>query len=167
MLDKTVTYSTTSDQATLRIGHRLGALLAPGDVLGVTGALGSGKTWFAKGVGRGLGIPERTVITSPSFSLVNAYETEGRIAFYHMDLYRLSGLEEVLSAGLEEYLHSEGVVLVEWADRCPDILPPRALSVAIAIEGAERRRIALSGGHTRADQILEGMPPPGNGVSSF
>jgi tRNA threonylcarbamoyladenosine biosynthesis protein TsaE len=152
---KKVTYSTTSDRETVRLGRRLGALLKPGDVVAVTGPLGSGKTWFAKGVGLGLGVPEKTVITSPSFALVNEYE--GRIVFYHMDLYRLAGLEEVLASGLEEYLYDEGVAFVEWADRCPEILPARSLAVAFFVEGPKLRRVALEGNHLRANEILEAL----------
>ncbi len=153
--NKKITYSTTSARETLFFGRRLGRVLAPGDVVGVSGRLGSGKTWFAKGVGAGLGVPEETVITSPSFALVNEYS--GRVAFFHMDLYRLSGWEEALSAGLEEYLHGDGVALVEWADHCPDMIPEWALSVIIAISGPTHRRISLSAGHSRSLEIIEAL----------
>lgn len=155
MKKRKITYSTDSDLETVRLGRRLGALLAGGDVVAVTGPLGSGKTWFAKGVGAGLGIPEQTVITSPSFSLVNEYEA--RITFYHMDLYRLDGLEEVLSAGLEEYLRVDGVALVEWADRCPEIIPAWAVHVKIVISDADRRRITFSGNHPRPVEIIDAL----------
>ena len=166
MGNQKVTYSTTSDRDTVELGLRLGRLLASGDVVGVTGPLGSGKTWFAKGVGLGLGIPEDTVITSPSFALVNEYQ--GRLPFYHMDLYRLAGLGEALAAGLEEYLHVDGVALVEWADHCPGLVPDRALAVAIAISGPERRKISLSGEHPRARALVEalGHPEPLDGRPS-
>ncbi len=154
-LKKRKTYSTFSDLETLRLGRTLGALLAGGDVLAVTGSLGSGKTWFAKGVGAGLGIPEQTIITSPSFALVNEYPA--RCTFYHMDLYRLGGLEEVLSAGLEEYLRGDGVALVEWADRCPEIIPSWALHIDIVIWDQEARRITFSGHHARPLEILEAL----------
>ena len=152
---KKVTYPTTSDRETVDIGRRLGRLLVSGDVVGVTGPLGSGKTWFAKGVGLGLGVAEDTVITSPSFALVNEYR--GRVLFFHMDLYRLAGLEEALSAGLEEYLHADGAALVEWADHCPGLVPERALSVAVAISGPERRELSFSGEHPRARELVEGL----------
>ncbi len=152
---QTVTYSTASDLETVALGRRLGRLLASGDVVGVSGPLGSGKTWLAKGVGLGLDVPEDTVITSPSFALVNEYR--GRVLFFHMDLYRLAGLEEALSAGLEEVLHTDGVALVEWADHCPGLVPDRALSVAFAISGPERRRISLWGEHSRARELIEAL----------
>lgn len=139
----------------MELGRRLGRYLGSGDVVGVTGPLGSGKTWFAKGVGLGVGVPEDTVIASPSFALVNEYQ--GRLPFFHMDLYRLSGLEEALAAGLEEYLHADGVALVEWADHCPGLVPDRALSVAVAISGPERRKVSFSGEHPRARRLVEGL----------
>ncbi|MFO7784076.1 MAG: tRNA (adenosine(37)-N6)-threonylcarbamoyltransferase complex ATPase subunit type 1 TsaE [Thermodesulfobacteriota bacterium] len=150
-----ITYSTASGRETIRLGRSLGPLLAGGDVVAVTGPLGSGKTWLAKGVGAGLGIPEQTVITSPSFALVNEYRA--RLTFYHMDLYRLEGLEEVLSAGLEEYLRGDGIALVEWADRCPEMIPSWAVHVSIVISDPDRRRITLSAGHPRSVEILEAL----------
>jgi tRNA threonylcarbamoyladenosine biosynthesis protein TsaE len=155
LADREVTYSTASDRETVELGRRLGRLLTAGDVVGVSGPLGSGKTWFAKGVGLGLGVPEDTVITSPSFALVNEYP--GRLPFFHMDLYRLAGLEEAVAAGLEEYLHADGVALVEWADHCPGLIPDRALSVDVAISGPERRRLSFSGRHSRARELVEAL----------
>ncbi|MCF8061509.1 MAG: tRNA (adenosine(37)-N6)-threonylcarbamoyltransferase complex ATPase subunit type 1 TsaE [Deltaproteobacteria bacterium] len=155
MGNKKVTYSTASPRETVELGRRLGRLLNPGDVVGVTGPLGSGKTWFAKGVGIGLGVPEETVITSPSFALVNEYP--GRVTFFHMDLYRMAGLDEALSAGLEEYLHTDGVALVEWADHCPGLVPARALLVTVVISGPEQRTIALSGENPRAGELIDAL----------
>jgi tRNA threonylcarbamoyladenosine biosynthesis protein TsaE len=137
------------------LGRKLGSLLASGDVIAVTGALGTGKTRFAKGVGAGLGVADRTVIASPSFALVNEYPA--RATFYHMDLYRLEGLEEILSAGLEEYLGGDGVTLVEWADRCPEIIPERALCLKMTVSGPDRRELTFSGDHPRSIEILEAL----------
>ncbi len=154
-MKRKIIYSTASDRETISLGRSLGVLLAGGDVVAVTGPLGGGKTWFAKGVGAGLGVPERMVITSPSFALVNEYQAGN--TFYHMDLYRLEGLEEILSAGLEEYLRGDGVALVEWADRCPEIIPAWAVHVSIVISDREARRITFSGGHPRSVEILGAM----------
>ncbi len=152
---KKITYSTTSELETIRLGRRLGCLLRPGDVVAATGPLGSGKTWFAKGVGLGLGVPEEIVITSPSFALMNEYE--GRFFFYHMDLYRLGGLEEIRTSGLDEYLGGEGAALVEWAERCQEILPAWTVTVALSFDGPNRRRLTMEGGHPRAIRILDAL----------
>lgn len=152
-MERNVTYSTTSEEETILVGRTLGSLLEAGDVVGLEGTLGSGKTQFAKGVGLGLGVGEDTVITSPSFTLVNEYE--GRIRFSHMDLYRLEHVDDILLAGLDDYLYGDGVALVEWADRCPQAFPEWAVTVTLAITGETERRIVLSGAHARAQTILE------------
>ena len=153
MKERYATYHTVSDHETIGLGRKLGAALREGDVIALVGELGSGKTWFTKGIGLGLDIPSDTIITSPSFSLVNEYE--GRCTFFHMDGYRLESLSDFLAAGLDEYLHQDAVVAMEWADRWPDILPEWYLKVKIAIVDERSRKITLSGHHPRALEILE------------
>jgi len=146
---------TSSDEETIGLGQRLGHLLSEGDVVALVGELGSGKTWFTKGLALGLGIRPDTIITSPSFTLVNEYK--GRYTFYHMDFYRLESLPEVLSAGLEEYLHDRAVVVLEWADRWPEILPENRVVVEFVILDDQRREITISGRHPRALEIIKKM----------
>ncbi len=153
--DRSVTYKTITAEETISLGLRLGDVLRPGDVVALVGELGSGKTWFTKGIGLGLGIPPDVVITSPSFSLVNEYD--GRCTFFHMDGYRLESLSDFLAAGLDEYLYQEGVVAMEWADRWPEILPDGYIRVNIKIINDQSREITLSGHHSRALEILGGM----------
>ena len=154
-MKRNVTYSTTSEEETILLGRALGALLEAGDVIGVEGVLGSGKTRFAKGVGLGLGVDQGTVITSPSFALVNEYD--GRVRFFHMDLYRLQHVDDILLAGLDEYLYGDGVALVEWADRCPQALPEWTVAVTLTITGETERHIAFSGAHARSQSVLESL----------
>jgi tRNA threonylcarbamoyladenosine biosynthesis protein TsaE len=149
------TYLTASDQETISLGQRLGALLSDGDVVALVGELGSGKTWFTKGLALGLGVDPRMVITSPSFTLVNEYE--GRYTFYHMDFYRLESLSEILTAGLEEYLSNKGVVAMEWANRCPEVLPEKRVMIEFLIVDDHRREITFSGHHPRAAKIIESI----------
>jgi len=122
-------------------------------MVALMGGLGSGKTLFTKGIALGLGLGPDTIITSPSFSLINEYDC-GRV-FYHMDLYRLEGLSDVLLTGLEEYLHVGGVVVMEWADRWPEILPERRVEVKFEILDEQRRDITITGRHPRAVEIIE------------
>ena len=150
---KELKYVTESSEDTIKLGRQLGAILQKGDVVALVGELGSGKTWFTKGLALGMGINSSTVITSPSFSLVNEYE--GRFLFYHMDLFRLDNLSEVLSAGLEEYLYNGSVVVMEWADRWPEILPEQCIKVEFIIIDEQLRDITLSGHHPRAIKIME------------
>jgi tRNA threonylcarbamoyladenosine biosynthesis protein TsaE len=150
-----LTITTASESETIQLGNKLGALLKQGDVVGLVGELGSGKTWLTKGIALGLGVKNDTVITSPSFALVNEYE--GRVTLFHMDVYRLESLSELLSAGLEEYLYSQGVVVLEWADRWPEILTEQTLTVELRIINEHQRRITLSGRHSRARELIEAM----------
>jgi tRNA threonylcarbamoyladenosine biosynthesis protein TsaE len=97
------------------LGEQWGRAAKPGWLLGLSGDLGAGKTQLVKGLARGLGIPAR--VHSPTFTLVNVY-SGGRLQLYHLDLYRLEKREEILGAGLEEYLNpKDGVTVIEWAER--------------------------------------------------
>lgn len=155
MKEQSVIYYSSSDEETIKLGQRLGAALKEGDAVALVGELGSGKTYFTKGVGLGLGIPTDVIITSPSFSLVNEYE--GRHTFFHMDGYRLESLSDFLAAGLDEYLYQEAVVVLEWADRWPEILPDWNIKVEVAIVDEQSRKITMSGSHPRALEVLEGL----------
>jgi tRNA threonylcarbamoyladenosine biosynthesis protein TsaE len=147
-----VTFVTVSDQETIRLGRRLGSVLSKGDVVGLAGELGSGKTWFSKGLALGLGVNADMVVTSPSFTLVNEYE--GKCPFFHMDLYRLDSLSDVQSIGLEEYLNDDSIVAIEWADRWPEILPEGTVTVKLVIIDDHQREISISGQHPRALEII-------------
>jgi tRNA threonylcarbamoyladenosine biosynthesis protein TsaE len=147
------TIQSESDKRTIAFGRILGGLLRRGDVVGLVGELGSGKTWFTKGIAQGIGIPPGVVVTSPSFALVNEYE--GVITLYHMDIYRLENQGEFISAGLEEYLYAGGVAVVEWAGRWPGILPDHGVEVRFGILSDRSRGITLSGRHPRAVEVIE------------
>ncbi len=104
-----------SPEETLALGEEWGRESRPGLVIGLTGDLGAGKTTLVQGIARGLGIAAR--VTSPSFTLVNIHD-QGRLPLFHLDLYRLETPEQVIAAGLEQYLdHPQGVTVVEWIER--------------------------------------------------
>ena len=145
-------YHSLSDHHTTSLGYQLGEILVEGDVIALTGELGSGKTCFTRGIAYGLGIAPETVITSPSFSLANEYQ--GRYPFVHMDLYRLEGPEESLSLGLEEYFDEVHVVVVEWAERCLEMMPERKVFVRFIIETEHTRLIRFFGNEPRAMTII-------------
>lgn len=119
------------------LGAELAAELAAGSVLALVGGLGAGKTRLAKGLARGLGFGGE--VTSPTFSLVHEYRG-GRLPVFHFDLYRLKGAEELLEIGWDEFLDEPGVVIAEWADLFPDLMPPetRWLRFEVLPEGARR-----------------------------
>lgn len=121
---------TYSSEETLLLGERLGLFLVAGDVLCLKGELGAGKTVFAKGVGRGLDV--RDVVTSPTFTLINEYQ--GRLPFYHIDAYRLTGAEDMAGLGYEEYFYGFGVTLVEWAGQVAAALPDERLDITFEVD---------------------------------
>ena len=106
----------------------MGQLLKEGDIICITGELGTGKTVLSKGIAKGAGIDEH--ITSPTFTIVNEYKSK-EIFFYHFDVYRISDPEEMYEIGFEEYLYSDGMLVVEWADLIEDILPHENIWVTI------------------------------------
>ena len=113
-----------SEAAMIGFGEEVASSLETGDVIALVGQLGAGKTHFTKGVVTGLGGDPETV-TSPTFTLVNEYFEGCRIPVFHFDFYRMEGAGEVLGIGWEDYLdESEGILLVEWADKFPELLPP-------------------------------------------
>lgn len=132
--------TTASPEETKALGERLGQLLQPGDILCLQGDLGAGKTLMAKGIALGLDIAEEEV-TSPTFTLINEYQ--GRLPFYHMDVYRLDDPEAMYDLGLEEYFYDQGVTLVEWADKLGEFIPQEALFIDILVLSGESRKITL------------------------
>ena len=153
MKEESFTCRTSSGEETINLGLRLGTLLNEGDIVALAGDLGSGKTWFTKGVALGLEISSDTVITSPSFSLMNEYQ--GRCALFHIDVYRLENISDFLDAGLDEYLYGNGVTVMEWADRWPEVLPERSIKIKLVILDEYSREITLSGNHPKVLRMLK------------
>ena len=115
---------TDNPDATRAVGRCLGQLLKPGDVICLQGDLGSGKTCLTQGIGAGMGVAE--VINSPTFVFVNEHAPlDAGPYLYHVDLYRMCDLNEVLSLGLEDYMYGDGVTVIEWADRASEMMPAR------------------------------------------
>ena len=127
---------TNSAEETRQLGEKLAEELRAGDVILLEGPLGAGKSELARGVARGLGV--RETVTSPSFTILNVYES-GRVPLYHFDWYRLESAEELYEMGMEEYLGGDGIALVEWPGRCPEALPADFLMIEI-LPGEENER---------------------------
>ncbi len=122
-------FESLSDQDTRRFAEKLAEKAAPGDVYTLSGDLGVGKTVFAKGFARGLGVTEP--VTSPTFTIVQEY-TSGRLPFYHFDVYRISDPDEMEECGFYDYLDRGGVVLIEWAELIEDVLPRPRTEITIS-----------------------------------
>jgi tRNA threonylcarbamoyladenosine biosynthesis protein TsaE len=115
--------------------------LSPGSCLALHGDLGAGKTQFVRGLVAALGASPRAV-SSPTYVLLNIYEG-GRLTVYHLDAYRVTGAEDFEGIGFSELLEQGGVVVVEWADRVTELLPPGTVHVRIEHAGKTRRRITV------------------------
>src|ERR1019366_1452519 len=146
----TMVIESRSPHETKSWGRRLASLLEGGELLGLIGDLGAGKTCFIKGLARGLNLREEDIL-SPTFTMIQ--EHHGRLPLYHIDLYRLE--EATLDdLGLREYLFSEGIAAVEWFERLRGGPEMEYLAVRISYVGANMRRIELSAGDSRHAQII-------------
>ncbi len=143
---------TSSPEQTWRIGEMLGARLLAGDTVCLYGDLGAGKTSFSYGIALGLEVREQ-YITSPSFAFINEYK--GRVPFYHIDLYRLKDREELENIGFEEYIDSDGVTVIEWAERAEDDLPVECLSVYLSYVDEHSREIGFLAEGERYEKQLD------------
>ena len=133
----------TSERETYELGIKLGQEAKAGAVFTLIGDLGVGKTGFTKGLARGLEIDEP--ISSPTFTIVQVYD-EGRLPFYHFDVYRIGDVEEMDEIGYEDYVYGEGVSLIEWANLIEEILPKHYTEIKIEKDlekGFDYRRISV------------------------
>ena len=136
---------TRSPEETFQFGEKLGREAKPGQIYTLNGDLGTGKTVFTQGFAAGLGITEP--VNSPTFTIVQIYE-EGRMPFYHFDVYRIGDVEEMDEIGYEDCFYGEGVCLIEWAELIEEILPEHVIAVTIKKDleqGFDYRKITLTG----------------------
>ena len=134
---------TRSAEETFALGEKIGRTAKPGDVFTLIGDLGVGKSVFTQGMAKGLGIEEP--VSSPTFTIVQEYG-EGRLPFYHFDVYRIGDTEEMDEIGFEDYVFGEGVSLIEWANLIEEILPEKRTEITIEKDleqGFEFRRIRV------------------------
>lgn len=136
---------TKNARETYEVGEKIGRQARPGQVYTLVGDLGVGKTVFTQGVAGGLGITEP--VSSPTFTIIQEYE-EGRLPFYHFDVYRIGCIEEMDEIGYEDYFYGKGICLIEWANLIEEIIPEDAISIMIEKElekGFDYRRIIIEG----------------------
>lgn len=133
-------FKSSSVDETLRIASGFGEGLKPGDVVCLTGDLGSGKTHFVKGVAAHFGVkPEQ--VSSPTYTLIHEYS--GSIPVFHFDCYRLKNEQEALEIGAEEYFYGEGVCLVEWPEKIESLIPEEAIWIKISHLSDFKRKISI------------------------
>ncbi|MCD6317993.1 tRNA (adenosine(37)-N6)-threonylcarbamoyltransferase complex ATPase subunit type 1 TsaE [Candidatus Aerophobetes bacterium] len=146
-----LSFLTKKAEETYRLGEKLGKRIFSPSLIALVGELGSGKTVFTQGIGEGLGVKGK--VRSPSFVIINEYP--GNIPLYHFDLYRISQ-EELKVLGYEEYFYTpKGVVVIEWANVIPHLLPPQYLEVRIKIDDFYRRKIAFIAHGSAYKKLLE------------
>ncbi|MCD8217661.1 MAG: tRNA (adenosine(37)-N6)-threonylcarbamoyltransferase complex ATPase subunit type 1 TsaE [Clostridiales bacterium] len=134
---------TFSAEETFALGVKIGEAAQAGDVYTLVGDLGVGKTVFTQGVARGLGIMEP--VNSPTFTILQIYE-EGRLPFYHFDVYRIGDPEEMEEIGYEDYFYGEGVTMIEWSNLIEELLPEHRCEIRIEKDlekGLDYRRITV------------------------
>ena len=134
------TFISNSSAETEAIGRQLAKAVEAGCVLALKGELGSGKTLFTKGLVAGVG--SSAAVTSPTFTIVHEYQG-GRLPVYHFDFFRLENRESVARLGLEDYLFCDGISVIEWADRFPDLIPEHARWITFEIKSKRQRIITL------------------------
>lgn len=139
-----MTFEINSVEETTALGIQLGKLVNSGDIVCLTGDLGTGKTHITKGIAKGLGITDN--ITSPTFTIVNEYEN-GRLKLNHFDVYRVSDPDEIYAIGFDDYIFSDAVCVIEWANYIEEILPEELLHILIEKDlskGEDYRKITLT-----------------------
>ena len=134
---------THDPEETFEVGRKIGMNAKPGQIYTLTGDLGVGKTVITQGVAAGLGITEP--VNSPTFTIIQEYE-DGRLPFYHFDVYRIGDLEEMEEIGYDDYFFGQGICLIEWAELIEEILPEKRIEVTIEKDlekGFEYRKITI------------------------
>lgn len=143
--------TTKSEKETMDFGRFLGQKAEEGLFLALTGDLGAGKTHFVQGLAEGLGV--KGVVGSPTFTIMNLYE-DGRLSLKHFDFYRLHSEDDLWNIGWEEYGEG-GVVVVEWADMFPSLIPEESIHINIALSGEEERLITISWGEGAPEKMIK------------
>jgi tRNA threonylcarbamoyladenosine biosynthesis protein TsaE len=166
ILDSTmVEFLSGSPAQTARIGERLGKRLAGGEVICLEGQLGAGKTCFAQGLGRGWGAA--VDLTSPTFTLIHEVRRAAdRQRLYHVDLYRIESAREAWLLGLSDLMDSTAVVLIEWPERAPALLPPERLWITLALVDDTRRRLTFTPSGARYEALLAALKRDAFGIRS-
>jgi tRNA threonylcarbamoyladenosine biosynthesis protein TsaE len=147
-------FSARAEQDTFRLGAALAAVLPPGTTVALLGTLGAGKTRLVQAIAAACGIPADKV-TSPTFVLCQPYE--GTHTLYHLDAYRLKDDDEFLELGPEEYFESDGLTLIEWADRVEACLPPERIEVRIEVDGEFSREFRIAAIGVRYEGVIDAL----------
>lgn len=144
-----------SARQTMGWGRKLGGLVKGGEIVGLVGELGAGKTCFVRGFSEGAGVSKAAWVRSPTFTLINEYD--GRVPVYHIDLYRIGAREQLEGLNLREYLYSDGVSLIEWFEYLPADEVDEYLELKIVHEGDSTRRLMFAAHGPRYEAMVESL----------
>jgi tRNA threonylcarbamoyladenosine biosynthesis protein TsaE len=142
-----------SARMTMTLGRSLAKLVKGGEIVGLRGELGTGKTTFVRGFCEGIEVSHKAWVRSPTFTLINEYQ--GRLPVYHIDLYRIATAEEIAALNLRDYLYSHGVSLIEWIERLPADELDEHLEVSLAHRSESKRQVAFTAHGERYEAMLE------------
>jgi len=142
-----------SSRQTMGWGRKLAKLVQGGEIVGLVGELGTGKTCFVRGFAEGLEVGKDAWIRSPTFTLINEYHA--RLPIYHIDLYRIGARHELEGLNLREYLYSDGVSLIEWFENLPAADADEFLEIKIAHGGGSKRQLTFAGHGERYEEIVQ------------
>jgi tRNA threonylcarbamoyladenosine biosynthesis protein TsaE len=153
--EKIIQITTCSADETFAFARVIGEKLQEGDILALSGELGSGKTCFTGGLARGLGVSEKYQITSPTFTLINEYPARHRL--FHFDVYRLNDYADLDDLGYDEFISGKGVVVIEWAEKIAQIIPDTAIFINFEYIDENKRKIIIKGPQHRLKEIFAAM----------
>lgn len=148
-----------SIEATIQFGRRLGIGLRTGHTLALVGPLGAGKTTLVRAIAEGAGVTDLRQVNSPTFVIVNEYETHSGLRIHHIDAYRLRGAGDLDALGFEE-MPETGAVVIEWADRVAEVLPADHLVITLTPTGSESRHLALEPHGQTAEHLASSVATP-------
>ena len=144
-------FITKNAEETQKLAYRLGQLVSAGTLITLSGDLGAGKTTFTQGLAKGLGIEKK--VTSPTFTIMKEYK--GRLPLYHIDAYRLENITQDL--GFEEYIDSDGVCVIEWANFIDYVLPEELLNVEFTINDDDSRTLEFKSYGRKYEEVINGL----------
>ncbi len=155
MKEENVLFEIVSENAeqTVAIGFAIGEKAGAGDIFALSGELGAGKTCWTCGLARGVGVDDHYTITSPTFTLINEYP--GKYPLYHFDVYRLNGAGDLDDLGYDEYLSGKGVIVIEWAEKIVNALPPDIVTIHFTYVDENKRIIRISGPQKKVRNLVK------------
>lgn len=153
-MKEVLNFESKNIEDTLKLGKQLGNLAETGQIILLSGELGSGKTIVVKGIAEALNINKKS-ITSPTYTIINEYK--GKLPLYHMDLYRLEFEEELIEIGFEEYLYREGIIAIEWPEIALALLPADYLYIKLEIVNSQARNIKIKAQGNKGKRLQEGL----------